>query len=134
MKRFSKQGEYLNGKRWNGKGIEYYPNDKEIFIGGYEDGLRSFGNEYYEDEKIKYEGLYLDGKYYTGKLYSKLGGKIYEIYEGKDIPEEFYENVDYEIKYEDTNLTEEKNRKGKEYFKQKLTIPNLYLINSFINF
>ena len=27
------EGEYLNGKRWNGKGKEYYPNDKLAFEG-----------------------------------------------------------------------------------------------------
>ena len=37
------EGEYLNGKRWNGKGKEYY-NNKLIFEGEYLNGERNLQN------------------------------------------------------------------------------------------
>ena len=53
------KGEYLNGKR-NGKGIEYYDNNKILF-----------------------EGEYLNGKIWNGKGYTKNGLEVFKIKEGK---------------------------------------------------
>ena len=54
------EGEYLNGKSWNGKGKEYYN----------------------YNGKLKYEGEYLNGKRWNGKGYNKEGKIDFEIKEG----------------------------------------------------
>ena len=75
------EGEYLNGKRWNGKGYninyekefeiingngkvkEYYNDGKLKFEGKYLNGERNGkGKEYYFNGKLKFEGEYLNGK------------------------------------------------------------------------
>jgi len=61
------EGEYLNGKR-NGKGKEYYLDDKLIF----------------EEYKLKFEGEFLNGKKWNGKGYNKKGKIDYEINEGNE--------------------------------------------------
>ena len=72
---------YLNGKKWNGKGFnknneieyeiidgngkvkEYYNDGKLKFEGEYLNGLRNGkGKEYYDDNVIKFEGEYSSGK------------------------------------------------------------------------
>ncbi len=66
------QGEYLNGKRWNGKGREY----KNIHVGP---GCTDFANI------LVFEGEYINGK-------KKGKGEIYDYkskkYELKEINEE----------------------------------------------
>ena len=43
----------------NGKGIEYYQNGKEWYIGNWVDGQRDGkGLEYYENGKIMYDGTW----------------------------------------------------------------------------
>jgi len=100
------EGEYLNGKRWNGKvynnydiiefeinngngkGKEYYENGKSKFEGEYLNGIRN-GNvkEYYENGVLKFEGKYINGVkngnakqyYYNGELRFEgeyLDGKV----------------------------------------------------------
>ena len=57
-------GELLNGKR-NGRGIEYNWNSDEIvFEGEYLNGERwnGKGKEYNEDDQLIFEGEYLEGK------------------------------------------------------------------------
>ena len=72
--------EYLNGKKWNGKGLNYSSLDFEIkdgkgnikeydyrdelrFEGEYLNGERNGkGKEYDDDGNLKFEGEYLDGK------------------------------------------------------------------------
>ena len=39
------EGEYLNGKKWNGKCIEYYNNSKLKFEGEYLNGEKKKGKE-----------------------------------------------------------------------------------------
>ena len=44
------EGEYLNGKRWNGKRKKYYKNGELKFEGEYLNGVRNGkGKEYDED-------------------------------------------------------------------------------------
>jgi len=59
------EGVYLKGKRWNGKGKEYYKNGK-----------------------MKFEGEYLNGKKWNGKVYNDEGNMTFEIKEGKGNIEE----------------------------------------------
>ena len=57
------EGEFLNGKRWNGKGIEQY-DDGGYFEGEYLNGKKwnGKGEEYNEDRIMIYNGKYLEGK------------------------------------------------------------------------
>ena len=68
------KGEYLNNKRWNGKGYDY--NGNEIYEIKYGNG---YIKEYYPDGSLLFEGNYLKGikngegkEYLKGKL--KFGG------------------------------------------------------------
>ena len=54
-------GEYKKGKRWKGKGTEFYPNKMKEFKGEYDNGERIKGTEHYDDGLIKFEGEYLNG-------------------------------------------------------------------------
>ena len=56
------EGEYLNGKRWNGKGKEYDYYGKLKFEGEYLNGERNGKGKEYEYGKLKFEGEYLNGK------------------------------------------------------------------------
>ena len=54
------EGEFLNGKKWNGKGKDYY-NDIE-FEGEYLNGKRWNGHfKEYEDFSLINSGIYEDG-------------------------------------------------------------------------
>ena len=87
------EGEYINGKR-NGKGKEYYLNRKLLFEGEYKNGRKWNGNgynikgniefklkdgkgnikEYDEYGKLKYEGEYKNGERNgKGKEYDEYG-------------------------------------------------------------
>ena len=80
------EGEYLNGKRWIGKGKEYkkyYDNSKIIFKGEYLNGERNGkGKEYYFTGDLIFEGEYLNGNKWNGKGYDKYGNIIYELKNG----------------------------------------------------
>ena len=75
------EGEYINGKRWNGKGYnkngliqfeiidgkgeikEFYEDGKLKFEGEYLNGEKNGkGKEYYDNGNIKFEGEYLNGE------------------------------------------------------------------------
>ena len=53
------QGEYLNGKRWNGKGYNYEGEESYIINYGNSNGKII---EYHIDGRKKYEGEYINGK------------------------------------------------------------------------
>ena len=57
------EGEYLNGKRWNGKGKEYF-DDKLLFEGEYLNGKRwnGYGKEYDWFHKLEFSGEYINGE------------------------------------------------------------------------
>ena len=57
------EGEYLNGKRWNGRVKEYYNNNTLKFEGEYFNGKRNGkGKEYNDNGTLKFEGEYLNGE------------------------------------------------------------------------
>ena len=62
------EGEYLNGKKWNGKGKEYYYDGKLIFEGEYLNGERWNGTGYNKNGIIEFEIKNGIGK---GKVYNK---------------------------------------------------------------
>ena len=51
------EGEYLNGKKWNGKGYNIDGNLEFELKNG-----NGKAKEYYDDGKLKFEGEYLNGK------------------------------------------------------------------------
>ena len=91
-------GEYLNEKKWNGRGFDnknnliyelkngkgfikdYNHEAKLIYEGEYLNGEKSGkGKEYYSNGKIKYEGEFLNGERNgKGKEYSESGLLIFE--------------------------------------------------------
>ena len=98
------EGEYLNGKRWNGKGKEYNNYGELIFEGEYLngkcfecniDGYLIFEGEYLNDKrngkgkeydhygKLIFEGEYLKGKRYNGNEYDLVSNIICPIINGK---------------------------------------------------
>ena len=119
-------GEYLNGKRWNGKGFdtknnniyelkkgqgyvkEYYLNNKIKFECEFVNGEKNGkGKEYYINDKLEFDGEYKDGKRHgKGKEYDYNGNLIFEG------------NFLYNNKYI-----------GKEYIKGKLEYKGEYLLN-----
>ena len=65
--KLSFEGEYLNGKR-NGKGKEYDYNGNKSYEGEYLNGKRhGKGKEYNEYGFVKFKGEYLNGKKWNGK-------------------------------------------------------------------
>ena len=92
------EGEYLNGKKWNGKFFnidkstiseinngkgfiqEYNDVGKIIFEGEYLEGKRNGkGKEYNQKEKLIFEGEYLEGKRNgNGKEFNQKGDVIFE--------------------------------------------------------
>ena len=132
------EGEYLNGKRWNGKGynnqgiIEYelkegkgnvkeynWLTGKLIYEGEYSNGERNGkGKEYNDKNELIFKGEYINGKKWNGK------GKEYKyeylIYEGdyfngqRNGKGKEYNDLGKLI-YEGDYLNRKRNGKGKEY-------------------
>jgi len=106
------EGEYLNCKKWNGKGYD----TKNNIAYELKDG-KGYIKEYYDNGKLKFEGYYLNGdKNGKGKEYNKYGelsfkGK-YVNGERKGKGKE-YENG--QLIFEGEYLKGERNGKGKEY-------------------
>ena len=88
------KGEYLNGKK-NGKGIEYFQNNKIKFEGEYLNGKRNGKGKEYGKNGLIYEGEYLNGKKHgKGKEYDKHKKLIYEgeYLNGEKINEKEFKN------------------------------------------
>ena len=98
------KGEYLDGKRWNGKGynnegnVEYelkegkgivkeynWLNGKLIYEGEYSNGKRNGkGKEYNDKNELIFEGEYLNGKKWNGKIKKyNYNGEI--VFEGENL-------------------------------------------------
>ena len=129
------EGQYLNGKKWNGKGFdqkgniiyilkngngkvkEYDYNGVLEFEGELINGERNGnGKEYYDDGKLKFEGEYLNGKIWNGKGVDRNGNILYIVKDGKGKVKEYFRNG--VLKFEGEYLNGEKNGKGKEYDKE----------------
>ena len=74
------EGEYLNGKRCDGKGKEYYSNGELKYEGEYLNGKwDGKGKQYNEYGELIFEGEYLNGRRNgKGKEYNEYGRVIYE--------------------------------------------------------
>jgi len=75
------EGEYLNGKKWNGKVYEYNSNGKLIFESQYLNGrIDGKGKEYDFNGELIFEGEYFNGKRWNGRgeEYDSNGELIFE--------------------------------------------------------
>ena len=96
--------KYLNGKRWNGKGKEYY----------------------YDNGKLKFEGEYLNGKRWNVKGFNINGKFEFRLINGNGKVKEYYHNG--KLEFEGEYLNGEINGKGKEYYPNgKLKFEGEYL-------
>ena len=129
------EGEYLNGKKWNGKLYhysrrnkeniqelkegkgyikEFYSNDNIKYEGEYYNGQRNGkGKEYNYDGFLAFEGEYLDNKKYNVIGYDSKKNIIYKIEKGKGFIKEY--DDEKKLIYEGEYLNGEKNGKGKVY-------------------
>ena len=139
------EGEYKNGLR-DGKGKEYFYENKFIFEGEYKYGKRWNGKFYYGDELKNGKGfirdyIYIYDTIFEGEyLYGEKNGKGKEyydedqlFYEGEYLNGEkngngkqYYPNG--ELEFEGEYLYGYK-KKGKEYIKGKLIYEGDYLFN-----
>jgi len=116
------KGEYTKGKK-NGKGIEYYDNDKLKFEGEYLKGEKNGkGKEYYfhhfhyygnYNSKLKFDGEYLKGKRWNGKGYNINGNIDFIINNGNGEGKEY--NQYGQLEFLGEYLNGERNGNGKEY-------------------
>ena len=146
------EGEYFNGKRWNGK-IYYLNNQSELkdgkgFIiekniynynkieGNYFNGRMNGKVKEYYDDRLEFEGQYINGKrngkgkeYWKDKLKLKFDG---EYLNGKriGIGKEYYNS---ELKFEGEYLNGKRNGKGKEYYDDKIVFEGEYLDGEIFN-
>ena len=115
------EGEYLNGKKWNGKG--YDKNKNVIYELKNGDG---FIKIFYTENKLKFEGEIKKGeKNGNGKEYDKNGNVIYELKNGNGFIKEYGYNLN--LIFEGNYLNGERNGKGKEYYLNKLIFEGEYL-------
>ena len=135
------EGEYLKGKRWNGKGYNFKGeilyeikegngNAKVIitkrydhyflYEGEFKNGILE-KNKHYEfirgpNQDIKlFEGEYLNGKIWNGNWYETNGQLKYQIKEGQGKGEEDEPFDHYMLKYKGEYINGERNGKGIEY-------------------
>ena len=143
------EGEYLNGLR-DGKGKEYFSENKIVFEGEYKYGKRWNGKFYNGDELKNGKGYIKDYIYIydiifeAEYLYGEKNGKGKEYYdenqlfyegeylngEKNGIGKQYYPNG--ELEFEGEYLYGFK-RKGKEYIKGKLIYEGDYLFNKMWN-
>ena len=126
------EGEYLKGKKWNGKLYDKDNNYSEIingagfikeynikgnliYEGEYKNGQRNGkGKEYIDyNNKLLFEGEFLNNKKWNGKFFYD-NNKYTNLINGKGLIKEYF--------YEGEYLNGEKNGKGKEYDKYEQTI------------
>ena len=142
------EGEFLNGKYWNGifhenntnniyeikEGngilIEYNDYDVLLFKGEYLNGERNgLGKEYYECDKqpkLIFEGEYLNGKKWNGKGYNKKNEVVNILVEGKGYIKEYNFIYNYII-FEGEYSNGERNGKGKELNSHQVLFEGEYI-------
>ena len=146
-KEYIVQGEYLNGKRWNGYGYFNGEEEKKCEIKNgkgtaiechhygfwydilieceYKNGEKTKGKEEYylcslfPGAYIVFEGEYLNGKKWNGIFIKDYSSNNSELKDGK----RFGIEINYDNSYEGEFINGEKNGKGEEYYfwKNKLS-------------
>ena len=141
--------EYLDGKKWNGKG--YNKNNKVIYVlkngkgnhikkydfngklkfeGQFLDGKKNGkGKEFYNNDKgtLKFKGEYLNGKKWNGIGYDNKGNKVYTLINGEGYIKYYEDDIDGSLVFEGEYKNGEKNGKGKDYFNGFLIFEGEYL-------
>ena len=138
------EGEYLNGLRY--KGIRYNPKGKiisrlknekgKVKLYNYKDKLiyegeilngkkHGKGKEYFPFDDLRFEGIFINDKIWSGKVYSPDENKIYELKNGKGLIVEYTDEKS--LIYKGEYLNGERNGKGKEYYCGKLIFEGEYL-------
>ena len=109
------------------KGKEYDAySDDLLFEGENLNGERhGKGKEYFNNNKIKFEGEYLYGKKWNGIIYNYNNEFSFEIKNGKGEGKEYY--ADGKLNYEGEYKYGERNGYGKEYNKERLIFEGEYL-------
>jgi len=112
------EGEYKDGKKWNGKAKEYFDYDYKNyensylikFDGKYLNG-KKIGKEYDKEGRLLFEGEYLNGKRWNGIIYNKESNCTNSIKNGNGIIKEFneYNKLIFEGEYINGD------KRGKEY-------------------
>ena len=135
------QGEYYNGKAWNGTikeyrgknlifegkllngekngiGKKYDEHGKLKFEGEYKDGKILKGKEFYDNCKIKFEGEYKEGKRLRGKEFYDNGKLKFEgeYKEGNRLKGKEFNICGNYLEFEGLYLNEKRNGPGKEYY------------------
>jgi len=105
------EGEFINGER-NGKGKNYYYDNKLEFEGEYLYNYKKKGKRYYIDGQLEFEGEYLFNKKWNGKGYDINGNKIYELINGNGKVKEYDEKFGL-LSFEGEYLMEKRMEKEK---------------------
>ena len=140
------EGEYLNGKMYEGKmydtkfntifqirkgkgDITEYDDygDYKIYEGEYlNERKNGYGKEYYDNGGIKFEGIYINGKKWNGTGYTDKNESAFELIDGNGLVKEYYDNG--KLQFEGEYLKGVKHGQGKEYYKNgKLKFEGEYL-------
>jgi len=140
------EGEYLNGKMYEGKmydtkfntifqirkgkgDITEYDDygDYKIYEGEYlNERKNGYGKEYYDNGGIKFEGIYINGTKWNGTGYTDKNESAFELIDGNGLVKEYYDNG--KLQFEGEYLKGEKHGQGKEYYKNgKLKFEGEYL-------
>ena len=118
-------GDYLNGKQWNGFIKEYCPYSNLIFKGTIRNGERNGYGQEFEDTKVIFSGQYKNGKRNGKGVEKKANGLL--IFDGTYINDHKKEGKYYIkgiLEFEGTFLFDHK-WKGKGYDKDKTMIYEL---------
>ena len=127
--RFAFEGEFLRGKKWNGKGYEegeliyelkngkgfvkeYNDYDGNVFEGEYENGLRNGKGTESNEYGIFFDGEYLNGRKWNGKIIDIQGNVACELKNGKGV----YKS------YDGDNILKNEGKYENGVLKGKLTI------------
>ena len=135
------EGDFLNGKKWNGIGSKYGEKVnyelkngqgivKEynhlghlIYEGEYLNGLKNGKGKEYNHKVLCFEGEYLNGEKWNGKIY--YDNSYSELRGGKGFIKEFNSYTD--ILFEGEYLNGKRNGRGKEYKYGRLIYEGEYL-------
>ena len=84
----------MNGYKMKGKGYEYDDWERKFVL---EINNNGRGKEYYKDNKIQFEGEYFNGKRWNGNVYDKDCNKISSIRYGKGFVKkyDYYGNLEF---------------------------------------
>ena len=111
-KKKCKQGEFLNGEFYNGKGKEYFL-EYLMYEGEIMNGMRNGKGKEFKFDRLVFEGKFLNGEAWNKKGYDYNTNISYELKDGKGFVKEY--NYEGKIKFDGEYLNGRKDSKGKLY-------------------